>query len=165
MTDPFNVVFLIFALVAAGIAGWGLYLVVRGVLDLRRSSGLKRDGQQTTGTVVDNQVESHYRSGTTGGPYRASFSWLTFQPAVRFRTLDGRDIVAVGPARSRRSFVSGTTVSVLYDPGDPTKIQLLSGHGRGSGGAARLASGLFAIVGAAAFLTFVLVMHSRIPGA
>jgi Protein of unknown function (DUF3592) len=146
---------IIFVVVGLGVGGAGLFAIVRGALDLSRSRRLRENGTRTSGTVVDNQIESHRTAGqpgTAGRPGTASRTWFTFRPAVRFRTMDGREITAIGPASSNRSFVAGTTVELIYDPENPTRIELTEGQGRGSGGAAKLVGGAVAVVFAMIFL-------------
>src|SRR5262249_50795655 len=144
-----NLFVIVFVVVGLGVGGAGLFAIVRGVLDLRRSRQLRENGTRTSGTVVDNQIESHRTAsqpGTAGIPGTAGRTWFTFRPAVRFRTMDGREITAIGPASSNRSFVAGTTVGLIYDPETPTRIELVDGQGRGSGGAAKLVGGAVAVV-------------------
>jgi hypothetical protein len=150
-----NLFVIIFLVAGLGIGGAGLFAAVRGVLDLRRSRQLRENGTRTSGTVVDNQVESHHtagRPGTPGMPGTTGRTWFTFRPAVRFRTMDGREITAIGPASSNRSFVAGTTVELIYDPETPTRIELTQGQGRGSGGVAKIVGGAIAVVFAVVFL-------------
>lgn len=152
---------IIFAVVGLGVGGAGVFAVVRGALDLRRSRLLRENGTRTSGTVVDNQVESHRTAGqpaTAGMPGTAGRTWFTFRPAVRFRTTDGREITAIGPASSNRSFVAGTTVELIYDPETPTRIELTEGQGRGSGGVAKIVGGAIAVVFAVIFLMITSVM-------
>jgi hypothetical protein len=150
MTDVFGTFGIFFAAIVCLIAIGALVAVVKGMLALNRSRRLARVGLETTATIIDNQMESHRQTNSNG----FSRSYLTFRPVVRYRTQMGQEIVAVGPVGSRRSFVKETTVPIRYNPDQPDQIQIVSGHGRGSGGATALIGGLVMLV-FIAFFAFV----------
>jgi hypothetical protein len=153
MTGIFGTFGLIFTAIIALIAIVALVIVIKGIVALSRSSRLASVGLETTGTIVDNQMESHRNHNSNG----FSSSYLTFRPVVKYRTQMGQEVVAVGPASSRRSFVKETTVPIRYNPQSPDQIQLLSGHGRGSGGWSMLIGGIVMLI----FITgFAVVAYS-----
>jgi hypothetical protein len=115
----------------------GAVAIWRGAAAVRGSRRLAADGVATTGTVIDNQIES-YASGDHG-------QRLAFRPAVRFRTGTGEEIVAVSSRPGRRSGVVGMRVDLRYDPDRPTDIEILGGGLRGAGGAGAIVVGMIAI--------------------
>jgi hypothetical protein len=150
-----SVVFGFIIVVAVVIGVIGVLMIFRGFAALGRSRQLADSGQQTTATIVDTQMTSHRATGNQQmGTY--SSSYMTFKPVVQYRTQMGQVVTAVGPTSTRTSFVKGTTVPIRYNPDDPSQIELLSGMGRGSGGVARIAVGIFFVVFVIGFIFFAL---------
>ncbi|MEV0270754.1 DUF3592 domain-containing protein [Hamadaea sp. NPDC050747] len=145
MTTVFGAFPVMFMIVAAVIGVGGIVGLVKGVARLRGSASLREDGRETTGTVVDSQMESR-----GAGDNR----FMVFRPVVRFRTQEGQEVTAVGPNASRRSFVKDSTVPLRYHPDRPAEIEIVTGEGSGSGAWAMIAGGLLAAV---AGLFFVVV--------
>lgn len=109
--DVFTTVFRVVAGLVAGVAALGGVLaIVHGLRRGATARELARTGTRTSGVVLANQMHS----GTEGG--------TTFSPVVRFTDSSGRDQVVAGEDRSSTSWVTGTTVQVLYDPERPDRV-------------------------------------------
>jgi hypothetical protein len=161
MTGIFGTFGLVFAAIIGLIAIAALVIAIKGVIAISRASHLASVGLETTGTIVDNQMESHRQHNSNG----FSSTYLTFRPVVKYRTQMGQEVVAVGPASSRRSFVKETTVPIRYNPESPDQIQLLSGHGRGSGGWSMLIGGVVMLIFVAGFaaVAFSMSVSRSVP--
>ncbi|GHJ44000.1 hypothetical protein Cs7R123_13420 [Catellatospora sp. TT07R-123] len=145
-TGPFFALFFVVLLVIGGVVVWG---AIQGSRKVARSQELREVGRVTTGTVVDNQMESH--SHHHDGHHRTS---ITFRPVVRYRAQDGTEVTAVGPAASNRSFIVGSTVPLRVHPDRPEQIEITSGQGRGSGGVAGIVVGVIGVVVLVLMATF-----------
>lgn len=112
--DVFTTVFR----VVAGLAAMGGVLtIVHGLRRGATARELARTGTRTSGVVLANQMHS----GTEGG--------MTFSPVVRFTDSSGRDQVVAGEEGSSTSWVTGTTVQVLYDPERPDRVAVGTSRG------------------------------------
>lgn len=157
--------FLPFLAVGGLIALSGLAIAARSVVAIRRSAALTRVGVPTTATIIDSQVESRTSTTDIGMPnadgtpgmQTPSTSYLVFRPIVRFRTQTGQEITAVAPRVSRRSFLPGAAVEVLYNPSRPDQLKIVSGPGSGGSAVPGMVAGL---VMAAIATTFVILVHS-----
>ncbi|NUT35895.1 MAG: DUF3592 domain-containing protein [Hamadaea sp.] len=147
MGNPFQLFAAVLVGMVALIGVFGLSLLIGAVRRMRRAAALRSTGQQADATVVDNQMRS-----------RGNTSRLVFHPVVRFRALDGREVTAVGPVASLRSYIAGTPVRVRYDPQAPDRIEIMDGPGAGSGAAGQLAAGIVVIVLAICFMTSAVTM-------
>ncbi len=118
-SDRFSTVLRVVAGLIAGVAALvGALAIVRGLRRGAADRELARTGARTSGEIVDNRVHS----GTEGG--------MTFSPVVRFTDSTGREQVVAGEERVRTSWVTGTTVQVLYDPQRPDRVRVgTSGSG------------------------------------
>lgn len=143
MTDAFSMFPTAALLVGGFMALIAIVAISHGTWVLLRSRRLARDGREAEGTVVESQMESRRRTGTGPG---SNSSYVVFHPVVRFRTDMGQEVTAVGPAPSNRSFITGTAVRLRYDPDDPSRIEITSGPGKGTGGATGIAAGLVLLV-------------------
>jgi hypothetical protein len=143
MANVFGVFPLIFLAVSGIIGIVALATAVRGVLRLRSSALLREEGRETTGTVVDNQMESR-----GSGDNRH----LVFRPVVRFWTQEGREVTAIGPNVSHRSFIKDSSVSLRYHPERPEQVEITQGQGKGSGGWGMIVGGLVVAVVAVGFV-------------
>src|SRR3954447_13614491 len=119
-------------LIPLALAAVGVALVVAGVRSQRETTRFTAAARRTTGVVTGLRRHS-------GGDARPSVF-----PVVRFSLPDRRTVEAESrygaqppPARE------GETVSVLYDPADPTRMQL--DHAEGAG---RFYSALLVFLGA-----------------
>jgi hypothetical protein len=88
----------------------GLAMLVTGLLLRRRESGQRGAGTSVVATIVDNQSQS------------LANGRMVFRPVVEFRTAANKKVRAVGGGASSRSYVTGTTLPVVYDPEDPQRI-------------------------------------------
>jgi Protein of unknown function (DUF3592) len=105
---------LAFALFGLGLV-WAAFSIRRG--DRR----FARHARQTTGTVIG----ARWRGG--GGETAPSAF-----PVVRFELPDGRTIEAQSSYGGRTAVPEGATVTVLYDPAEPTRIELEGGRATGT---------------------------------
>lgn len=144
-TGAFFAFFFIILLLIGGAVVWG---AIQGAQKVARSQELRTVGRETTGTVVDNQMESH--SHHHNGHHH---SRLTFRPVIRYHGPNG-EVTAIGPADSSRSFVVGTTVPIRYHPDKPDQIEIVSGQGRGSGGVGGIVAGVVGVIVLVLMATF-----------
>ena len=105
-------------LVPLGFALLGLGLVWAAVSIRRGERRFARHARQTTGTVSG----AHWRGGIAPSAF----------PVVRFELPDGRTIEAQSSYGGRTAVPEGATVTVLYDPADPTRIELEGGRATGT---------------------------------
>ncbi|WFE25864.1 DUF3592 domain-containing protein [Solwaraspora sp. WMMD791] len=90
----------------------GVTAVGYGLLRWRRERAVAALGLRVTGRVTQSRVE------------RRATGRTVFRPVVRFRTLTGEDAVTTGSRPSRRSFVAGAELDVVYDPADPDRADV-----------------------------------------
>jgi hypothetical protein len=126
----FHAFTVVFTLFGGLVALFGVGLAVAGARAVARSARFSRVGIPAEGVIVDNQMESRSTTGDNGLPPR---SYLMFRPAVRFRTQQGQELTVVARNASRRSYLTGTSVAVLYDPQRPTEIRLTAQRGMSAG--------------------------------
>ncbi|WP_432544903.1 DUF3592 domain-containing protein [Kineococcus sp. SYSU DK002] len=138
----FVVVLVLTALLGVAVVVGGLRMALRARSRSREALRLRTDGVSTTGTVVDNRITSHREHR------------MTFSPVVRF-AVDGRDVTVVGDQVWNRSFVTGRSAQVVYDPAAPDRA-----HVRAEGGSflGRGFSGVVLAVFGLVFLAAVAVM-------
>ncbi|WP_432563556.1 DUF3592 domain-containing protein [Kineococcus sp. SYSU DK003] len=138
----FVVLLVLVALVGLAVVAGGVRTVVRSRSRAREAARLSTEGVTTTGTVVDNRITSRHERR------------MTFSPVVRF-VADGREVTVVGEQVWNRSFVTGRSARVVYDPRVPERA-----HVRAEGGSVFGAgtSGVFLTVFGVAFLVLVGVM-------
>lgn len=111
----------------------GLAMAAVGLRRLARERRLRDTGVRASGVIVDNRMES----GTD--------RQLVFSPVVQFQTTDGRSLTVPARQRSRRSYVVGTPVGLVYDPARPEDLVV---DASGAGARAYVAAGVgFAIFG------------------
>ncbi|GAA2530701.1 DUF3592 domain-containing protein [Pilimelia columellifera] len=97
----------------------GAFMIVKGHRQRRQASRLAFTGRRTTATIVDNQMQP------------MSEGRMLFHPVIRFAAGDRKVVTAV-PNPSPRSYVTGTTMEVAYDPADPRLVAPVDGTaGRG----------------------------------
>jgi hypothetical protein len=100
-------------LVPLAFALLGLGLIWAAVSIRRGDRRFARNARQATGTVVG----ARWRGG--GGETAPSAF-----PVVRFTLPDGRTIEAQSSYGARRAVPEGATVTLLYDPAEPTRVEL-----------------------------------------
>lgn len=149
MANPFRIFAVVLVLLVVLIGVLGLMLLVGAIRGMRRHAELNRTGQVAQATIVDNQMRSRGSSG---------HARLVFHPVVRFRALDGREVTAVGPRASVRSFIAGTPVQVRYHPQQPDQIEIVGGPGAGSGAGGQLAVGIVVLVLTVCLMTSAVTM-------
>ncbi len=150
-----------FVLIAGVILAISVFILVRSVRSARRSAELKRVGVRVPGTVVNNQMESRTSSSTmpdaAGIPQQTMTGrYFVFRPVVKFHSLAGTEFIAVAGNVSRRSFVAGTQVPLIYHPDRPSDVQIEGGPGAGSV-AAVVVSGIITTIMAAIIVVAVVV--------
>ncbi|MGI4896476.1 MAG: DUF3592 domain-containing protein [Janthinobacterium lividum] len=138
----FTVGIVIMALFGIGFVVAGVVLVVRARRRAAQAATWAVRGRTTTGTVVDNRIESH--------PDRR----LVFAPVVRFEA-DGREVTVVGDQRWNRSFVTGLPARVVYDPATPDRAVVRAQGGSVFGS---VGSGILLAVFGVLFLTVLSVI-------
>jgi hypothetical protein len=99
----------------------GLGLIWAAVSIRRGDRRFARRARQATGTVIG----ARWRGG---GGQTAPNAF----PVVRFSLPDGRTIEAQSSYGRRTAVPEGATVSVLYDPADPTRIELEGSRATGT---------------------------------
>jgi hypothetical protein len=114
-----------------------------------KEARIRTTGTTTSGTVVDNQLES---SGENG---------MVFHAVVEFTNTAGERLRIISPKHSRRSHVAGTTLPVIYDPAAPAQAIV----GRGSGTQLVVTGVVFTAfgVGAVVLVAFALSMMAWMP--
>ncbi|WP_326550479.1 DUF3592 domain-containing protein [Micromonospora sp. NBC_01813] len=90
----------------------GLAALGYGLLRWQGERALNGIGHRVTGRVTDSRV-AHRATGR-----------MVFHPVVRFQTLSGQDAVTTGSRPSRRSFIAGAELDVVYDPMDPGRADV-----------------------------------------
>jgi hypothetical protein len=100
-------------LVPLAIALLGLGLIWVAIRTRRSDRRFERHARQATATVVG----ARWRGG---GGETAPHAF----PVVRFTLPDGRAIEAQSSYGARTELPDGATVTVLYDPAEPTRIEL-----------------------------------------
>lgn len=98
------------------VGGLGAVFAGIGASKLIQARRLRGGGVAARATVVDR-----YSSPSAGGPG----SGLLQYPEIVFTTADGRTIRVTSPAgTSESTLLPGQTVTVYYDPADPTKVSI-----------------------------------------
>jgi len=136
----------------------GLAVAVRSVIAMRRSALLTRTGVAVEGRIIDNQMESRestFDAGTPDMPMTSTTRYFVFRPVIKFRTQAGQEIFAVAPRVSRRSFIVGATVPLLYLPDRPDQIKIVTG-----GGGSAVPGLVVGLLVAGLATTFLLAVHS-----
>jgi hypothetical protein len=113
----------------------GAVFAAVGIFGITYDRRLRRRGKRTTGSVVDLQYE---HDGNSGG----------YNPVIEFRTADGQQVRAVSSAAGDPPPARvGDKVPVLYDPANPSVVEIDTVMGRGTWLALLAAAvGLFFIV-------------------
>ena len=94
----------------------GLVFLPIGIGFWISSSSFERDAERTTGTVVDNVTKTSYdRDGDRS---------VSYAPKVRFRAGDGKEYEFTDSISSSDKKEVGSTVDVLYRPGDPSDARI-----------------------------------------
>jgi hypothetical protein len=99
----------------------GLGLIWAAVRMRRSDRRFQRAARQARGTVVG----ARWRGG---GGETAPHAF----PVVRYDLPDGRTIEAQSSYGGRTAPPEGSTVTVLYDPADPARVELEGGHATGT---------------------------------
>ncbi|WP_412541002.1 DUF3592 domain-containing protein [Longispora sp. K20-0274] len=140
MQNPPAAFVAVLALVSLALLALPVGVIVAGVRQRRRNRRFRDTARPATATVLDNQMVS--------GPG----SRIYFRPVVRFATDSGTEVTSTA-AQQLSSGIVGSTMAVLYDPADPSRVEAASGTG--PNGTAAIIIG---VVGLAFALTFVLVV-------
>jgi hypothetical protein len=90
----------------------GLATLGYGLLRWQDERALGAIGHRVTGRVADSRIGQRPTGRTV------------FHPVVRFQTLAGEEAVTTGSRPSRRSFVPGAELDVVYDPTDPGRADV-----------------------------------------
>jgi len=152
---------ILFLVVPAVMAVFGLWTIVGAVRAIAGVRGLERSGQETQGRVL----RSHLQHSTSGsGENRTVTSRLV--ETIEFPTLDGRRIRAV-PTYSDVGMLdrSESDVRVVYDPSRPERFIAPQGARMGTGRyVGRIVFALFFLGFVAFFVTVSQGMMSGFGG-
>lgn len=139
----------VMALVAVVVVLSGVRQVVRARRRAAEVRSWRVRGRTTTGTVVDNRMQSHRRAPSLDGPPVGARSSLSFSPVVRFE-VDGHPVTVAGDQVSHRSFLPGRPAEVVYDPAAPERAHVVAegggAFGGGVSGALLIGSGVLFLV-------------------
>ncbi|MEV6524319.1 DUF3592 domain-containing protein [Longispora sp. NPDC051575] len=150
MENPPTAFVVAFVAVALVMLAVPLLAIGFGLRSRRRARQFRSSGRPATATVVDNQM-------TSGAGGR-----LFFSPVVRFRTDSGTEVTGTTSHRPTSAIV-GSTMEVVYDPENPSRVEPAAG-----GGAAGTAAIIFGLVTLAMLLVFFFLagsMFSLFPAA
>ena len=135
----------------------GLWIAAHGVGTLRLSRQLRRIGSTAEAVVVrteEEKVELHDEHGSSTA--------VNYRPYLRFTTNDGRVVNAQAQIPTGYRVPAGTRVTLLYHPKHPTRMEVISGPGKGHYGVRQLVWGLLAMtLGLPAVISFVAAIWPR----
>jgi hypothetical protein len=94
-----------------------------------------------SGVTTEGTMTGGYRETRT--TRRGATTSVTYSPAFRYRTADGRTVEGiVEETMDRGEIRPGRALAVMYDPANPTTVRLASAVGEGPGRAPWVLGGL-----------------------
>ena len=103
---------------------------VIGIFAVRNAVDLYTSGLRAPGTVVEirqtRRTEPEDVRQSDGSERQRDVERFSYAPVVHFTTQQGREIEFHGRGGSDASFGEGDSVTVIYDPANPSRVRILS---------------------------------------
>ena len=104
--------------------------MVIGFFAVWNAVNLYTDGLRAEGTVLEiratRRMEEEEVRRRDGTEMRRDVERTSYAPVVRFTTREGREIEFHGRGGSGTSFAKGDSVTVIYDPANPSRVHIAS---------------------------------------